>query len=254
MVANALSNTRVELLAGSAIVDLAEPSSGTSVTLLYKSWSVRFPEPGVYRIDSAPPRLSVLRGEAEVSAGDNQQALLVKQGMDVPFAPVLVPERSSDQPQDALGRWAEGRQQSISTDNAIAANIQDPGSITAANPGYDTFTYFPMLGLSSSGPASYGAPVIYQPGFNSIYLPGYTYRPLLLGLYPVGLSTRLGSPSYSGVLPFPHHGPGVRPSPTSPISSYPIRMPTVPIQHPTPVHPGPVHAGPGVAGHVGVHR
>lgn len=258
MVANALSNTRVELLAGSVIVDSAGPNSGTSVTLLYKNWSVRFPDPGVFRIDSDPPRVSVLRGEAEVSAGENQQALLVKHGMDVPLAPVLVPEQSSDQPQDALGRWAEGRQQSISTDNAIAANIQDPASMIAANPGYDTFTYFPMLGLSASGPTSYSAPAIYQPGFNSIYLPGYTYQPLLLGLYPVGLSTPLGSPYHSGVLPFPPRGPVVRPTPTSPISLPPIHMPTVPQHpipvHPGPVHPGPVHPGPGVAGHVAVHR
>ena len=194
MVANELSNTRVELLAGSAVLDSAEPSSGTSVTLLYKNWSVHSSEPGVYRIDCDPPRLSVLRGEAEVSAGDNQPALLVKQGMDVPFAPVLVPERSSEQPRDALSRWAVGRQQSISTDNAIAANIQDPASMTTANPGYDTFTYFPMLGVSSAGLTPYNASVIYQPGFNSIYLPGYTYQPSLLGLYPVGVSTLLGSP------------------------------------------------------------
>ena len=47
MIANQLSDTRVELLAGSAVVDSAEPSSGTSVTLIYKNWSVRFLEQGV---------------------------------------------------------------------------------------------------------------------------------------------------------------------------------------------------------------
>ena len=41
MVANTLSNTRVELLAGSAIVDSAKSTPDTSVTLLYKNWSVR---------------------------------------------------------------------------------------------------------------------------------------------------------------------------------------------------------------------
>src|ERR1700730_17799625 len=42
LVSNALADTRFELLAGSAIVDSAEPSSGTSVTLIYKDWSMRF--------------------------------------------------------------------------------------------------------------------------------------------------------------------------------------------------------------------
>jgi hypothetical protein len=46
MVANELSDTRVELLAGSAVVDSAEPSSGTSVTLIYRNWNVHFFERG----------------------------------------------------------------------------------------------------------------------------------------------------------------------------------------------------------------
>src|SRR3974377_1359907 len=41
MIASELSDSRVELLAGSAIVDSAGPAPGTSVTLLYKQWSVR---------------------------------------------------------------------------------------------------------------------------------------------------------------------------------------------------------------------
>jgi len=53
LVANNLSDTRVELLAGSAIVDSEEPSSGTSVTLLYKVGRMRFRQKGVYRIDSS---------------------------------------------------------------------------------------------------------------------------------------------------------------------------------------------------------
>ena len=47
MVDNELLHTRVELLAGSAVVDSAEPNSSTSVTLTYKNWSVRFLERGI---------------------------------------------------------------------------------------------------------------------------------------------------------------------------------------------------------------
>jgi len=42
----------VELVAGSAFVDSAEPNSSTSVTLTYRNWGVRFMEQGIYRIDS----------------------------------------------------------------------------------------------------------------------------------------------------------------------------------------------------------
>ena len=224
MIANELSDTRVELLAGSAVVDSAERSSGTSVTLIYKKWSIRFPEQGVYRIDSDPPRLWVLQGNAELSADTNEGALLVGQGMDVPFAPVLVPEQSTDQPHDALSIWAEGRQESISTDNAIAANIQDPASMDASTSGVDGFTYFPMLGLPPLGTSlssTYGSLDPYQPGFNSIYLPGYTYLPVLLGLGRGGFPP-VRSPFHPHPIPVPPYPVPVRLVPPRPISPRPV--------------------------------
>ena len=234
MVANELSDTRVELLAGSAVVDSAEPNSGTSVTLLYRNWKVHLLERGVYRIDSDPPRLWVFQGKAEVSAGANQ-ALSVGQGMDVPFAPVLVPEPSINQPRDALSAWAEGRQQSVSADNTIAANIQDPASMNTSYPsnsGFASFTYFPMIGLPALGQGlstAYSSLGPYQPGFNSIYMPGYTYLPLFLGLAPRGFPTSPRVPFHSGVLPVP--------------------LPRPPVSHPIPVRP----VSPGGI-HPGIHR
>jgi len=243
MVANKLSDTRVELLAGSAVVDSAEPSSGTSVTLIYRNWNVRFFEQGVYRIDSDPPRLWVLQGKAEVSANPNQGALLVGQGMYVPFAPVLVPERSIDEPRDALSTWAEGRQQSISADNAIAANIQDPASMSTS--GLDSFTYFPMIGLPATGPglsSTYSSLGSYQPGFNSIYLPGYTYLPWFVGLGLGGFRTPFRLPPYAGVSSFPR-APGPHPIPVSPISPVRPISPMRPISPTRPISQVGIHAG-----------
>jgi len=243
MIANKLSDTRVELLAGSAVVDSAEPSSGTSVRLIYRNWNVRFFERGVYRIDSDPPRLWVLQGEAEVSTNANQDTLLVGQGLYVPFAPVLVPERSIDEPRDALSAWAEGRQQSISADNAIAANIQDPASMNTS--GIDSFTYFPMLGLTGLGAglsSTYSFLSPDQPGFNSIYLPGYTYLPVLVGLGLGGFRTPLGLRPYAGISPFPR-APGPHPIPMRPISPVRPISPIRPISPARPISPVGIHAG-----------
>ena len=237
MVANELSDTRVELLAGSALVDSAEPNSGTSVTLIYKNWSVRFLERGVYRIDTDPPRLSILQGKAEVSAGTDKD-VTVGRGMNLPFSSVLVPQPSTDWRRDALSAWAEGRQQSISADDAIAANIQDPASLNASDSGPDSFTYFPMLGVPSLRTllSSTYSSVVSQPGFNSIYLPGYTFLPLLVGL-------RVG-----GLLPpaSPWHP---RPTPVFPVHPHPASV--LPVVNP---HPIGVHAAPPVGMHGGFHR
>jgi hypothetical protein len=222
MIANNLADTRVEFQAGSAFVDSGEPNSGTSVTLLYKNWRVHFLQKGVYRIDADPARLWVREGEAEVFAGPAGQPVPVEPGASLPFADVLAPDRSSLEPTDALSNWASGRSQSISADNAITAQIdEDPASPTA---GLDGFTYYPLLGISSLGlgtPGLYGSLNPSQPGFNSVYLPGYTYAPIfLLGLGSLRLQPyrplspgRIGlAPGAGGVYPLPH-APVVRPAP-----------------------------------------
>jgi hypothetical protein len=237
MVANALSDTRVGLLAGSVLVDSAEPGSGTSVTLIYKGWNVHFRQKGIYRIDADPPRLWVLKGAAEISSGDTGAPVSVEQGMYLPFASVLVPERSIDVPGDALTDWAKGRSESISADNAITAQIDEDPASRNSGLGTDSFSYFPLVGVPSLGSGLYGgysslySYQSYQPGFNSIYLPGYTYRPFLFGLTPGGVRGYSSSPPrHVGVSPIP---PGAH----------------VPLPHPAPVRPIPRGGG-----HGGVHR
>jgi len=264
MVANALSDTRVELLRGSVILDASEPNSGKAVTLIYKTWSVRFLEQGSYRIDSSPPRLWVLQGKAKVSTDSNKDAPAVGQGMDLPLAAVLVPERSTDPPRDAISTWAEGRQQSISADNAIAANIQDPGSMNAATADADAgayadaFTYYPMLALPSLGPGlsdPYSSSLLSQPGFNSIYLPGYTYMPVFLGLASGGLSTPLHTRPYAGVLPSRIPRGSVPPLSVAPVPPHTVPVFPRPIPaHTVPTHPIGVRPAPMGGMHGGFHR
>src|SRR5579863_8399373 len=97
LLGNDLADTRVELLAGSAIVDSGEPNPGTSVTLSYRDWKVHFLEKGAYRIDADPPRLWVRQGEAEVRAGIAGEPVPVRQGMSLAFGGLLLPEQASSQ-------------------------------------------------------------------------------------------------------------------------------------------------------------
>ena len=183
MVANSLADTQVKLQTGSVILDSGEPSPGTSVSLVYKDRRVHLLQKGVYRIDCDPPGLSVRQGEAEVFAANDGQPVTVASGMSLPLADdALVPQASTDLATDGFSDWNNGRSQSIAADDAITAQIgEDPTTQTDA----DSFTYYPYLGLSSLGvvsPGPYTPYAPYQAGFNSIYLPGYTYQPLLLGL------------------------------------------------------------------------
>jgi hypothetical protein len=228
MVANKLADTRVELLAGSAMVGSDEPNANTSVTLICRKWKVHFLREGSYRIDSEPPRLWVEKGKAEVTADGSATPVSVEQGMDLPLAVALVPEPSINEPADELSDWSKGRSLSISTDNAIAAKISDdPTAAGNSDPGAEILTYFPLLGLpplSSGLSSSYSSFAPYQPGFNSIYLPGYSYQPLLLGLVIAGhrplagpVIPRVPHPRPAPVRPVPRPRGGVHPGGLHPI-------------------------------------
>jgi hypothetical protein len=244
MIANALSDTRVELVAGSAIVDSSEPGPGTSVTLVYKSWSVHQAERGLYRLDSEPARLQVLDGKLDVWATDGGVPLAVEKGMDLPFASVLVPQKAEGETHDTLSDWSDGRSESVFADNAVAANIQDPGTMPDPLLNPDAFTYFPMLGYYSSpyglspyNSGVYGALSPYQSGLYSIYLPGYSHRSLLLGL--------------PGTLPRPIRLPSLPTLPVHPTRTTPLSRPVyspAPILHPSPA-PSLPHGGVRVGGH-----
>jgi hypothetical protein len=244
MISTALADTKVELLAGSAILDSLDAGAGRLCTLIYKSWTLTESQKGVYRLDSDPPRVVVREGEVDVVANSGSSAVSVEGGMEMPFATVLAPAKLSDDARDALNDWADGRAQSIAADNEVAANIQDPGTMPASDLLPDSFTYFPMLGVPSytaslSGVGSfglYGGSSAHQPGFYSIYLPGYSRPPSFLGLRGIG---GLGSLGGFG-LPHSLTPPSRVISPISPMRS--------PFTHPSPVHPAP-HGGMHIGGH-----
>ncbi len=201
MVSNDLADTKVELRAGSAIVDAGETNADTSVSLTYKNWRVHILGKGVYRIDTDPQRLAVLQGEAEVFSGTDPEPVAVDAGMTMPFAAVLVPEKAGEtaanqEEKDGLSDWENGRSESIAADNAIAEQI-DKDPATAVDGMDEGFTNFPLLDvpmLAGGFSDPYRSLGYYQSGFNSIYLPGYTYAPILLGLAGRGSGIYLPSP------------------------------------------------------------
>jgi hypothetical protein len=172
--------------------------------------------------------------------------------MGLPLEKLLAPEPSTELLSDSLGSWSEGRDQSISADNAILAQIDEDPSTRAAN--QDSFTYFPMLGaLPSYGMASsglYGSSLSpYQPGFNSLYLPGFAYAPVIVGLIgriPTGIAGLHGGVrTYVPATPLPRLGgyPGsggvVLTAPRAPIGGVGLGVRPAPVRvvAPPAIHP-----------------
>jgi hypothetical protein len=212
MISERLDDTRVELLSGSAILEVNESTPNTQVTLIYKQWQVKAPKQGVYRIDADPAQLHVYRGEADVTSEAKADPVVVKDGEKLALAQVLVPEQTTSLEPDNLKSWAMNRSQEVSADNQIASEIQDdPAQMDPLDPALAGYTYFPMTGVPSLGitnpygvsfwspyqaslASMYFSPYLYgiYPGWPSTYM---IYRPTILpyrGIGGIG-STRIGS-------------------------------------------------------------
>jgi hypothetical protein len=239
MISTTLADTRVELLGGSAVVEAKEAAADTSALVIYKSWQVRVPRRGIYRIDSEPAKLQVYKGDAEVLAEGSTEPVAVKEGQVLPLAAVLVTDQTTPGLNDSFDHWAMDRSQAIYADNATAAQIvDDPSAIDSSGLALGGLSYFPMTGIPSLGlinpyGLSFWSP--FQPTLNALYLPGYGAGwayPLGLGglrlfqLYPPNPLRPLFPTSPTWI------GGGVRPGgvPTSrvPVSVPSVRVPSRP--------------------------
>jgi hypothetical protein len=263
MISTELTDTRVELLHGSAIVESSGQGPDNSVRITYKSWQMRLPEAGVYRIDSDPPQVQAYQGALEVSADGQAEPVTVHEGDRIPLAPVLVTESAPVSGNDAFKTWAMNRSQAISSDNTVAAQILDnPSAVDATGLALGGFTYFPLTGIPSLGIGNpyglsfwspYQSTLTLAP--SPLYGPGYGGWPgRIFTLYPNQVGFPLGiRPSGIG---YPGYRTGLRPIGVPPAGTRPYSPPT----RPTPVFGRPGIGGPGRIGgpaggfHGGGHR
>src|SRR6185437_1451860 len=64
MISNRLDDTRVELLTGSAIVEVGDLLDHNSITIVSDGANIALEKKGLYRIDADPGRVRVYDGEA----------------------------------------------------------------------------------------------------------------------------------------------------------------------------------------------
>jgi hypothetical protein len=249
MVSTNLSDTRVELMSGSAILESTESNAGDSVSLTYKDWDVKLPQEGVVRIDADPAQVNVYKGEAEVQTSDPEAGkdarVTVTSGQNLPLAKVLVPEDTTVASNDPFKAWAMSRSQDISSDNATAKGIvDDPSAVDSSGLAAGAYSYYPQTivpGLGYPYGMSFWSP--FQSNLSSIYFPPYLYSygsiypmwPSAI-LYPllVGPTRTLVLPSRTGLTGFRGSGltgsgfagSGLTGFPRTPSTITPLRLPT----------------------------
>ncbi len=215
MVSNSRSDTRLEVLSGSAIVEAGELLPTNAITVVYGDTHIELVKKGLYRVDAAPGKLRVYDGEARVT--EASQSLVARKGREVELGTVLNMNGFDVKDTDALMRWASRRSEYLAQANvssARAASGLNSGYVGGSGLGYDGLGYGGLgygglgygamgygMGMGMMGGYGYGAWAFnpwygmftYLPYGNGLYYSpfGYPYySPGNVGYYsPVGYSS-----------------------------------------------------------------
>jgi len=148
---NELMDSRLEMLAGSAILEVGEVQKGQSLTMALASSSIEFDKKGLFRLDADPARIRVYDGSAIVVTGDD--AVTLKEGRQATLGAMVVPTKFDKEDTDAFYRWAERRSGYLAVANIAAAKRAHDNSTSFTsgnwiyNPYFGMFTYLPLSGI-----------------------------------------------------------------------------------------------------------
>jgi hypothetical protein len=168
MLSNRLSDTRMEVLSGSVMLECAELLPGNALSLVYHGNTIKLEKRGLYRLDADWARFRVYDGEAAVQSENDQLAL--KKGKETGLNGVLQAEHFDTKIDDSLLAWSRERSGYLAYASASAAqSLRTSGNAWIGGWGWspllDEFTFVPGRG------------VIYSPF-------GWQYwSPLMTGVY-----------------------------------------------------------------------
>lgn len=157
MLSNSLTNTRLRLDRGSAVLEILELLPDNEITLLTDKAVIGF-QKGLYRLNASPARLLVYDGEAAVTQGDEVQR--VKKSQALALNGVSAPEKFDNKAGDPLFRWARRRSEYMAMANVSAAKyVRDNRNLYSSsllntgwiwNPWFGMMTYVPYRGVCHS--------------------------------------------------------------------------------------------------------
>jgi hypothetical protein len=160
MVSNKLTDTRVEVMSGSAMVE-CDIAKDNAITLLAKGNEMSLVKHGLYRVDADQGLFKVYDGEATVK-NDSGQVTLHK-GKQTLLTGALMAENFDPKADDDLYRWSDRRSGYLAKANVSSAN-----NIISGGSGYGGSGYAGLgagLGYPGMGYAGLGAGGLGYGGF-----------------------------------------------------------------------------------------
>jgi hypothetical protein len=155
MISNRLEDTRLELLAGSVLVEAGEFNGKEQALIVtVRDATLEIEKSGLYRIDYDPAQLRVFEGAATVAI--NGEAVTIKEGRETALNAAVAPQKFDREKGDAFHRWASRRSSYIAMANISAAKrVSDNGTAWRSsgwmyNPYFGSYTWIPANGMFRS--------------------------------------------------------------------------------------------------------
>jgi hypothetical protein len=192
---NSITDTRIELLKGQAMVEAAQVEKDNGIQIIDAGYNTQLDKRGIYEFNADQPMVSVYDGEATVRGGE--RSVNVKKGHEL----ALLASNTKFKPQgfdakntDSLYSWSKLRSEYMAEANMATAQtivVNNPGWFYGTgwywNPYYDSWAFVPGAGYWGS-PFGFGFG-FYSPAYWSYYRPwigGYRgfVRPGFVGSVP----------------------------------------------------------------------
>ena len=178
MISNSLADTRLEMVSGSALIEVGQLLRKNAITIEVHGVEIALPKQGLYRIDTNPARLRVYDGEARVTAATG--GIDMKRGREAALdAPTLEARHFDVKSTDAFYRWGARRSEYVAAANVIAAKTASNSGYGSgiASEGYGSWAFNPWFGMFTFLPASgiywspFGSPFYSPAVINYSYIP-----------------------------------------------------------------------------------
>jgi hypothetical protein len=222
VLSNRLIDTRLDLLAGSAVVEADAVAKDNNVTIACKNGAVTLSKAGIYRFDAAPGSVKVFKGQADVQmSGETTPVPVGASRMAMLDSTAASVQKFNSEETDALDHWSRRRGEYVALANVSAAkSLLDSGNYSptlgiggvglgmgmgmngclnswAFNQWYGMYTYMPFRGYLNS---PYGYQFWSPYTVMRAYVPGGYYGGGNRGLGS-GLAAGAGARSYPTVSP-----------------------------------------------------
>ncbi len=153
LVSNSLTDTQVEFVRGSAILDTMSAAQQPPVVLIYEHFRIRFPKPGIYRIDSDTGVFQAYSGEAQITTPEGKTPAINTSNLFF-FDLGTLTNKFGEPNEDEFYDWARGRADAMAAENQLAEEgNQDSdndnsaaGIFNAPLPSYGTLPPYSSLG------------------------------------------------------------------------------------------------------------